>query len=342
MELQENVDLRRYSTMRLGGRARWLASVTAEEQLPQLVELAKSQNAPWVMIGQGSNIIWRDEGFAGLVIVNQIKGRQVIKDNEREITVRINAGETWDEAVAWTVEQGLSGIESLSLIPGTAGAAPVQNIGAYGTELADVLAEVEAYDTHTGSFGAILKEACGFAYRTSRFKAVDKGRFMITGIVLRLRKASPSPPFYESLRNYFQEQGIAAFTPSIVRRAVIALRKKNLPDPAEIANNGSFFTNPIVSRDQLQDLVKKYPAIKNWPLEDGRVKISAGWLLEEAGFRNFHDKQTGMATWPSQALVFINEQAKSTADLLTFKRKVADKVQRLFGITLEQEPELLP
>ena len=342
MDLQENVDLRAHSTMRLGGRARWLATVTAEEQLPRLVELARSKNVPWVMIGHGSNIIWRDEGFNGLVIVNQLLGRKILDEDSEGVTVRLGAGEVWDRAVAWSVDKGWSGLEFLSLIPGLTGAAPVQNIGAYGAEIADTLTEVAVFDSYTDAFGTILANNCGFAYRTSRFKVADKRRFMITALTLCLSKVSPAPPFYESLQGYFSEQGITNFSPAIVRDGVIALRNRNLPDPAKIANNGSFFTNPIISQNQLQKLLRDYPAIKNWPDKDGYVKISAGWLLEKAGFKDFHDKQTGMATWGPQALVFINEHAKSTADLLAFRQKVTGKIQQLFGITLEQEPELLP
>jgi UDP-N-acetylmuramate dehydrogenase len=294
------------------------------------------------MIGDGSNIVWLDEGFPGLIIVNKIRGRKILSEDEESVTLLLKGGENWDEAVGWTVEQGWSGIEFMSLIPGTVGAAPVQNIGAYGGELSNVIIEVEAFDTQLQSFVGIPKGACNFSYRNSRFKGEDKGKFMITGIVLHLNKTFPKPPFYESLTKYFEEKNVNEFTPQVVRQAVIAIRSSKLPDPKVVANNGSFFTNPLVTEGEFKKLKQKYPDIKGWPHKDRQVKLAAGWLVEQAGFKGIRDEETGMATWQAQALVLVNEHAKKTADLLAFKQKIVDKVQEMFGVTLEQEPELLP
>ncbi|MBI4033812.1 UDP-N-acetylmuramate dehydrogenase [Candidatus Saccharibacteria bacterium] len=348
MNILENVDLRLYSTMKLGGRARWLAEARKEQDVKELIDWAKQKGAPFIVIGQGSNIVWRDEGFIGLVIVNQIKGIEVLDEDDAELIVRIGAGEIWDEAVAWSVNRNLSGIEFLSRIPGLAGAAPVQNIGAYGAEIADVLKEVAVYDAQTDSFETILAGGCDFAYRTSRFKTTDKGRFAILNITLKLKKTNPTPPFYESLQNSLTSQGISEYTPKIIRNAVTEIRKIKLPDPSVVANNGSFFTNPIVDESKFKELQQKYPNIKSWPMRErsdlsrSTVKISAGWMVEKTGFKGVHDSQTGMATWDDSALVLINEHAQKTADLLAFKQKILDKVKEMFGITLDQEPELLP
>lgn len=342
MNIQEDVDLKLYSTMRLGGRARWLAEVRNEQDIKDLTDWAKQKKAPFIVIGQGSNIVWRDEGFDGLIIVNQIKGIEVLADDDDAVIVRIGAGEIWDEAVAWSVNRNLSGIEFLSRIPGLAGAAPVQNIGAYGAELSDVLKEVAVYDTKTERFETVLAKGCDFAYRSSRFKTKDRGRFAILNITLKLTKANPKPPFYESLEKYFKEHNIYQFSPQVVRQAVTEIRKIKLPDPSVVANNGSFFINPIVSKSKFSQLKIKYPDIKFWPTKDGRIKLSAGWMIEKAGFKDFHDQQTGMGTWKHSALVVINEHAQKTADLLAFKQKILGKVQEMFGIALEQEPELLP
>jgi UDP-N-acetylmuramate dehydrogenase len=274
--------------------------------------------------------------------VNKIRGRKILGEDEQSATILLKGGENWDEAVAWTVEQGWSGIEFMSLIPGTVGAAPVQNIGAYGNELANILIEVEAFDTELQSFVGIPKDACDFSYRNSRFKSKDKGRFIITGTVLRLSKQYPAPPFYESLTKYFEQKNISEYTPQLVRQAVIAIRSSKLPDPKVVSNNGSFFTNPFVNKSEFEELKKRYPDIKGWPHKDGRIKLAAGWLVEQAGFKGIHDEETGMATWPAQALVLVNEHAKKTADLLAFKQRIVSKVQEMFGVTLEQEPELLP
>ncbi|HEY5550006.1 MAG TPA: UDP-N-acetylmuramate dehydrogenase [Candidatus Saccharimonadales bacterium] len=342
MNILENVDLRLYSTMRLGGRARWLAEARKDDDVKDLVDWAKQKSVSFIVIGQGSNIVWRDEGFDGLIIVNQIKGIEVLSEDNSSLTVRIGAGEIWDEAVAWSVNRSLSGIEFLSRIPGLAGAAPVQNIGAYGAEIADVLKEVAVYDTQTEALETVLADGCDFAYRTSRFKTTDKGRFAILNIILNLKKTNPIPPFYESLENYFKEHNINEFTPQIIRQAVTEIRKIKLPDPSVVSNNGSFFTNLIVDESKFNELKQKFPDIKGWPTKDGRVKLAAGWMVEKAGFRDVHDQQTGMGTWWGSALVMVNEHAQRTVDLLAFKQKILDKVQDMFGITLDQEPELLP
>jgi UDP-N-acetylmuramate dehydrogenase len=342
MNIQENVSLASHSTMRLGGSARYLADASSEEDIEELVAWANSNNVPFMMIGHGSNIVWKDEGYKGLIIVNKLKGRVVLSEDDSSATIKLYAGEVWDEAVAKTVENNWSGIEFLSLIPGTVGAAPVQNIGAYGAELSDTLLEVEVFDTKDKAFGSIKNEDCGFTYRSSQFKTTDKGRFLITAVILKLKKANPAPPFYDTLANYFEEHNIKEFTPKTIREAVISIRNSRLPDPAVIANNGSFFTNPIIDQAQFESLKERYPHLKGWPRNDGKVKIAAGWLVEQANFKGFHDPETGMATWDKQALVLVNEHAKNTADLLAFKQKITNKVDKMFGIKLEQEPELLP
>lgn len=342
MHILENVDLRLYSTMRLGGRAHWLAEARKEQDVKDLAGWAKQKQVPFIVIGQGSNIVWRDEGFEGLIIVNQIKGIEVLSEDDAGTTVRIGAGEIWDEAVAWSVNRNMSGIEFLSRIPGLAGGAPVQNIGAYGAELADVLKEVAVFDTQSEAFETVLAKGCEFAYRTSRFKTADKSRFAILNITLKLKKSNPDPPFYESLENYFKEHDIHEPTPRTIREAVTEIRKIKLPNPSVVANNGSFFTNPIVNASKSEELEQKYPDIKSWPTKDGKVKLSAGWMVEQAGFKDVHDDQTGMGTWWGSALVMVNEKAQKTADLLAFKQKILDEVNEMFGITLQQEPELLP
>ncbi len=254
----------------------------------------------------------------------------------------VGSGENWDAVVARTVQAGLSEIEALSLIPGTCGATPVQNVGAYGQEIADVLVSVEAYDLHTRAFLNIPVGECGFGYRTSRFKTTDRSRFLITGLTMHLFKQNPAPPFYRALDEYLTARGVSEFTPQIIRVGIIDIRSHKLPDPAQVANNGSFFANPLIDESTLIDIQASYPNVPHWPTSDGRIKIPAAWLIEQAGFKDYHDPETGMATWPKQPLVLVNEQAESTASLLRFKQKIVDAVQQKFGITLEQEPELLP
>lgn len=342
MNIQQNVPLSQHSTMRLGGNAAYLTDITDRDDIKQAVAWAKDRNLPVMMIGGGSNIVWRDEGFSGLILVNKIKGYGLKLEDDGNAYVAIGSGENWDQTVGRTVESGLSGIEALSLIPGTAGATPVQNVGAYGQEISQTLVNLEAYDTDQDRFVSIDAADCQFGYRTSRFKAADRGRFLITKLTLHLKKENPQPPFYRALESYLNEHNITNPTPQTVRDAVIVIRNSKLPDPAKVANNGSFFANPIISQTEFANLQAKFPEIPNWPTADGQVKIPAAWLVEQAGFKNIHDTETGMATWPAQPLVLVNESAKKTADLLKFKQKMIDTIHQKFDIILVQEPELLP
>jgi UDP-N-acetylmuramate dehydrogenase len=343
MDLQENVSLGQHSTMRLGGPARYLCAVTERSQVGQAVAWAKEQNLPVIMIGGGSNIIWRDEGFSGLVIVNKIMRYEDFAEDELNHYLTVGAGENWDNVVERSVAAGLTGIECLSLIPGTAGGTPVQNVGAYGQEIADTLVSVEAYDSQTGQFLNIPTSDCAFAYRNSRFKTTDKGRFFITGLTLHLTVGNPEPPFYASLASYLTEHNITDINPKTVRDAVIAIRSSKLPDPATVANNGSFFANPVMSDLDFAQLTNDSDLdIPHWETPDGSIKVSAAWLIEQAGFKGVHDPETGMATWQNQPLVLVNEKAKSTADLIAFRDKIVTTVQQKFSITLQQEPEILP
>ena len=342
MNIFQNVSLHDHSTMRLGGAARYLTEIHSRTELTEALAWAESQGVPVMMIGSGSNIIWRDEGFAGLLLVNKILRFETFDEDSQNVYVTIGAGELWDSAVERTVQAGLTGVEALSLIPGTAGATPVQNVGAYGQEISQTLVTVEAYDTQKKQFLNIPAADCAFAYRSSRFKTTDRGRFFITAITLHLMRGNPEPPFYESVQQYFNEQGVTTVTPELLRKAVVSIRQSKLPDPAVVANNGSFFANPIVDQGTAAQILADYADVPHWPASDGKVKIAAAWLIEQAGFKDHHDSETGMATWPKQALVFVNEKAQTTADLLKFKQKIVDAVQRKFGVTLEQEPELLP
>jgi UDP-N-acetylmuramate dehydrogenase len=328
--------------MRLGGKAAYYTEVTDRRELAEAVTWAQERQLPVMVVGGGSNIVWRDEGFAGLLIHNKIMRFEEQQEDDENYYVTIGGGEDWDSVVSRTVLKGMTGIEALSLIPGTAGATPVQNVGAYGQEIADTLVSIEAYDGQLKQFVTIPAMDCAFGYRTSRFKTTDKGRFFITAVTLHLRRDNPQPPFYRSLQGYFDERNITNPTPQMVRDAVIVVRQSKLPDPTKIANNGSFFANPIIDEGQFAQLQADHPGIPGWPLEDGHVKIPAAWLLEQAGFKEYHDTETGMATYGPQPLVLINETAQSTAQLLQFKEKIVQTVQEKFGITLEQEPELLP
>jgi UDP-N-acetylmuramate dehydrogenase len=342
MNIRSNVSLKDYSTMRLGGVAAYLADIASQTDLEEAVAWANERKLPIIVIGGGSNVLWRDEGFDGLVLVNKIMGYAEKSKDDMHYLITVGAGENWDSVVARTAEHGLSGIENLSLIPGTAGATPIQNVGGYYQDISDTLVEVTAYDLLQKKTVTLDKAACELKYRSSRFKTTDRGRFIITGLTLHLQKRNPEAPFYPSLQQYLDDHNITTFTPQVIRDAVIAVRSAKLPDPAVVANNGSFFANPMITRAKLEELQAEYNNVMHWPVGEDVFKIPAAWLVQEAGYKGVHDEKTGMATWPTQAMVLVNEHAKSTADALAFKQEILDAVQKKFGIALDQEPEILP
>ena len=346
MQVEQNVSLSNYCTMRLGGTAKSLVKVRSKQELVEAIEFAKSHKLAILALGDGSNTIFTDDGFNGLVIKIEIPGLEV-KTLTGGIEITAGAGVSWDSVVEKSVQIGLTGIESLSAIPGTAGAAPVQNIGAYGQEIADTFVELEAYDLTKNEFVTLKKLDCGFSYRSSIFKTTQKGHYIITSITLRLQHGQIKPPLYATLQKYMEEHNLNDLSPPTIRKAVKSWRAIYLPDPKLVANNGSFFGNPIISKAQLEQIKTKKPEITNWPfkwyweLPDGKIKIAAGRLAEMAGLKDWQDQETGMATWKNQALVFVNENAKSYKDLENFKQKYLTKIKNDFGISLEQEPETI-
>ena len=339
MDIKQNTPLKKFTTMQLGGPARMLVTVHSKDELEEAVAEANGKNLPVLVLGEGSNIIVRDEGFKGMVIINRIPGFQVVNDQGGSVTIKIGAGEHWDDVVKKTVDMGLSGIEFLSRIPGTAGGTPVQNVGAYGTEIADVFDELEAYDQDTSDFVTLTGPDCHFSYRSSIFKAMKGRHYIIVSITITLKKTDPKPPFYGSLQHYLDEHEVTEYTPTTIREAISAIRAKSLPDPKDVANCGSFFKNPLIPPDEFKRLEKDYPDLPNYPTKDGSVKIPAAWLIDRTGLKGY--AAYGFKTYENNALVFVNESATSYGDLEKFKREVIDKVQAKFGVILEQEPELL-
>jgi UDP-N-acetylmuramate dehydrogenase len=338
MQIKTNVPLKDYSTMRLGGIAEALTTVSTKEELKEALDWAKQHNKPTLMLGGGSNIIFSN-GYHGLVIINALHGFEVVSEDDESVVMRIGAGEVWDDIVAQSVARGLSGIERLSAIPGTAGATPVQNVGAYGAEIADVLIELEAYDTKTKTFVTLLSKDCKFSYRNSIFKSPKDRHYIITSITIRLSKQPPEPPFYEALQAYLHKHHVTEYSPAALRGAVVAIRAQKLPDPHILANTGSFFKNPIVQRGKLTQLQQDYPDMPSYEMEDGRIKLLAGWLIDQTGLKGY--RSHGMKIYEKNALVFINESAKGYDDLAAFRQEIIDKIHERFGITLEQEPELI-
>jgi UDP-N-acetylmuramate dehydrogenase len=327
--------------MALGGKAKYLVSVESKQDLIEAIGFASQNKLEVLITGGGSNIVWRDSGFDGLLIVNKIRGFELENENDEGADLLVGAGENWDFVVDRAVSLGLSGIECLSLVPGTAGATPVQNVGAYGQEIAETLVSLEAYDSQNKSFLTMLNEDCDFTYRDSCFKK-QPGRYFILSIRLHLKKTGLVPPLYKALEQYLEDNHIADTSPKTIRSAVIAIRQAKLPDPAKFKNCGSFFKNPIISSDQFNKLAADNPDVPHWEVAGGDIKVPAAWLVENAGFKDYVDDASGMATWEGQSLVLVNQHARSTADLISFRDKIIDTVKSKFGIELIQEPELLP
>ena len=336
MDIHTNIPLKNYTTMRLGGNARFMTEVHTLDEVATICTNATSQQLPLFVLGGGSNIIVHDEGFDGIIVRNRIPGFEVINDTASETTIKIGAGENWDDVVRRTVEMNLSGIEAMSAIPGTAGAAPVQNVGAYGQEIADTLISLEAYDTQESQHVTLQAADCEFSYRHSIFRGRAAGRYIITSITIKLYKSAPQPPFYAAVQAYFDANNITLFTPQIVRDAVIAIRKDKLPDPTITPNTGSFFKNAIIEDWQMDELRTQYPDIPSYDMPDGKYKIPTGWLIEQAGLKG----QTlhGMRVHDKNALVLINESATSYQDLADARSEIIGKVRDTFRIIIEQEP----
>lgn len=336
MDVHTNIPLKNYTTMRLGGNARFMADAHSPEEVAEICRNAKTQGLSLFILGGGSNLIVRDEGFNGLVLRNRIPGFEVVNDEPGRAIINVGAGEIWDDVVKRTVEMNLSGIEALSSIPGTAGAAPVQNIGAYGQEIADSLVSLEAYDIQNDRFVNLENADCAFSYRHSIFRGDAAGRYVILNITLQLYKTPPQPPFYAAVQDYFDANNITLFTPQIVRDAVIAIRSDKLPDPTVLPNAGSFFKNAIVEDWQLTDLRQEFPDIPTYDMPDGRFKIPSGWLIQESGLKG--KTLHGMHVHDKNALVLINESAGSYADLAAAREEIIGAVRDKFRITIEQEP----
>ena len=336
MEIHTNIPLKNYTTMRLGGNARFMTDAHTLEDIATIYHNAAKQQLPIFILGGGSNIIVRDEGFTGIVIRNRISGFEVLASDAQSSTVKIGAGENWDEVVKRTVNMNLSGIDAMSAIPGTAGAAPVQNVGAYGQEIADSLVSLDAYDSQKDQFVTLENNQCGFSYRHSIFRGEQAGRYVITSITLKLYKAAPQPPDYAALQSYFDERGTTLFTPQVVRDAVTEIRANKLPDPKLIANTGSFFKNAVVEDWQLTELKNTHPDIPTYDMPDGRFKVPTGWLIEQTGLKG--QVLHGMRVHDKNALVLINESATSYSDLAAARDEIIGAVRDMFHIIIEQEP----
>lgn len=337
--MQTLVDLKKYTTFRMGGKARYFCVANSVKDVFNAITFAKKNHFPIFVLGSGSNIIVKDsEILETVVIKNEIKGFEIIKQTVEEVEIKIGAGEIWDNVVKRTVDLGFSGIEALSAIPGTAGATPIQNVGAYGTEISDVLLSLEALEIDSGKTVVLMKEQCDFKYRDSIFKHATKNKYIIISITLRLSKSKPLIPNYPGVIKYFELKQINQPNLEQIRQAVIEIRSAKLPDPSIIASVGSFFKNPFVSKEHYSRLKNKYPDISAFP-QISDVKISAGWLMEKLGYKGkrFGDLQF----YPDNALVLTNLDDAKFSELEKLIFGVKTIVKKNFDIDLEVEPDFI-
>ncbi|MEK7076506.1 MAG: UDP-N-acetylmuramate dehydrogenase [Patescibacteria group bacterium] len=335
MEIRENVILAPYTTFRIGGPARYFCEVTSIEDLKRALQFSKENNLHFFILGLGSNILVSDKGFGGLVIKMGIKGLEFKEGNEGSI-MSAGAGENWDEVIAASVERGHSGIENLSLIPGTAGAAVYQNIGAYGVELKDVLESAKVLDIGSGEIKTYSNKDCKFGYRNSVFKTNKKQDLIILKINLRLLKNNEPNLNYPDLAKMFEGKKPSALE---VRNAVIEIRKNKLPYPAEVGNAGSFFKNPTIKTSNFQFLISKHPDLKGFDQGDGTVKLSAAELIEKCGWKGKTRGNVGVSG--KHALVLVNYGKGTEEEILDLAKEIKNVVRDQFGMELEPEVEVV-
>ncbi|MEX0724486.1 MAG: UDP-N-acetylmuramate dehydrogenase [Gracilimonas sp.] len=332
-DVKENFDLKEYNTMGVSANARYFASVASADELRQLLLQPNYIVIPKLMLGGGSNILFVND-FEGLVIHLDIKGRKVIEEGEREVLLKIGAGENWHEAVMYAVENGWGGIENLSLIPGSVGAAPIQNIGAYGVELEEVFESLEAIDLETGVSKTFGKKECNFGYRESVFKNKLKGKYIITHVTLRLQKDPEVNTSYRALSEQLEEKGISEPGIKDISKTVIEIRQSKLPDPADIGNTGSFFKNPVISVEAFEKLQKKYPEIPHYPAGD-EIKIPAAWLIDQCGWKGRKIGDAGVHK--VHALVIVNYGNATGPEIIELAEKIRSSVFEKFRVELIPE-----
>lgn len=336
--LEKAVSLRSMNTFGLEAKAALYFRIHRKEELSSLWKTNLLQLASPLVLGGGSNIVFKND-YHGLVLHNCLPGREVVSEDPQSVRVRFGAGESWHDCVMFAVSHGWGGVENLSLIPGTIGAAPIQNIGAYGAELKDVFDSLEAFDLESGEVRIFDKDACAFGYRDSYFKREGKGRYCILSVVLKLSKQPVLNISYGDIQATLSEMGIKHPGVKDVSAAVIQIRQSKLPDPKELGNCGSFFKNPMIPRAQYEALKASYPDLKSFPAEGDRVKIPAAWLIEQDGWKGKRIGNTG--SHARQALVLVNYGGATGEEVANLADRIAGSVMMRFGVALEREVNIL-
>lgn len=333
--MKTNINLQPYNSFGFDAVAKQFAEINAVSDLQTLIKSGALPRQKTLILSGGNNILFQNEVFDGLVIYINTKGIEIIKEGGNEVVVRAQAGEDWPDFVRFCVGKGWHGVENLAHIPGKVGAAPVQNIGAYGMELKDSFAQCEAMDLVTGETKVFTKEECRFGYRESIFKGELKGRYVITSVDFLLKKDAPLNLEYGNIKSYLEENGISRPTLQQLHDAICTIRDAKLPDVKQIGSAGSFFKNPVIEREQLEALLKEYPTMPHYDEPNGKVKVPAGWLIEQAGWKGWRDEHVGV--YDKQALVLVHYGGGKGQDIVQLAHRIQESVEEKFGIRISPE-----
>jgi UDP-N-acetylmuramate dehydrogenase len=333
----EDADLSRRSSFRVPAHTQWLIEIDDASALPAVFELGAVQRSPLLILGEGSNVLLTRD-WPGVVLAPVQRGIRILEDDGEHALVRVEAGENWNDFVHWSLGRGFAGLENLILIPGSVGAAPIQNIGAYGVEVREFIAGVEAFDRRAGRLVRLDNASCALAYRDSIFKR-EPDRYLVCTVDFRLPLQRELRLDYAGVREELAAMRIDAPSHAAVAEAVMRLRTRKLPNPAEIGNAGSFFKNPVVDIDQADALLREHPRMPAWPMPDGQRKLSAAWLVETAGFKGFREGDAGVSD--RHALVLVNHGAATGAQIWALAEKITAAVQTRFGVRLDPEPRIV-
>ncbi|MGC8701548.1 MAG: UDP-N-acetylmuramate dehydrogenase [Thiomonas sp.] len=338
LQIETDVPLRAFNTFGVDATAHRFVRVRSARDVRLVVDHPELGRAPKLILGGGSNLLLTRDVEAVVVKVD-IAGLRVLEDDARSTLIEVGAGESWHGVVEWALDQGYAGLENLALIPGTAGAAPVQNIGAYGLELSDRLESVDVVDFVTGRSATLPAAHCRLGYRDSVFKRELAGKSLITAIRLRLPKPWVPVTGYADVARWLQRQHCTEPTPRAVFDAVCAIRRSKLPDPSQLGNAGSFFKNPVVNRTIRNEILEEYPDIVSYPLEDGTYKLAAAWMIAACGWKG--QSRGGAAVHEQQPLVLVNRGGATGAEILALAQAVQTSVEQKFGLRLEPEPVIV-
>lgn len=338
MQVQENVSLKQYNTFGIEASARWFSSFTSQHELQELLALQQQKSTNRLILGGGSNMLLTKD-VDGIVMKNKVKGIEVVNEDNEFIYLRSGAGENWHQLVQYAVQQNWGGLENLSLIPGNVGASPMQNIGAYGVEIKEVMQELHAWHIYDQQLVTFSNADCVFGYRESVFKRKFKNEFVILNVTYKLRKQPVFHISYGAIQQELEKMGVKELSVKAISDAVIQIRSSKLPDPKVTGNAGSFFKNPSVSVNQYQQLKQEFPEIVAYPNADGTFKLAAGWLIEQCGWKGYRKGDAGCHA--KQALVLVNYGSAAGSEIVALSKEITASVQEKFQVTLETEVNII-